>query len=109
MDEILKNFICDHSCTLSPGHEKYLTCFLKITDPFAHFYIMAKVHKNPWKVHPIVSVSGSITHGLGQWLDQQLKPIVKKLASYISSFSDLKQRLQKLKFTPSHHVFDVYL
>jgi hypothetical protein len=49
---------------------------------------MAKVHKNPWKVHPNVSVSGGkLHHGLGQWLNQQLKPIVKMLPSYISRSS----------------------
>jgi hypothetical protein len=62
---MIKNFICDHSCALSPSNEKYLTCSLKVDGPFAHFYVMAKVHKTPWTVHPIVSVSGSITHGLG--------------------------------------------
>jgi hypothetical protein len=61
---------------------------------------MAKVHKTPWTVHPIISCSGSISCGLGQWLDQQLKPIVKQLPSYISSSFDLKQKLQQ--FTPSH-------
>ena len=62
---------------------------------------MAKVHKTPWAVRPIVSVSGSTTHGLGRWLDQQLKPIVQKLPSYISSSFELKKRLQRTKFTPS--------
>jgi hypothetical protein len=60
---------------------------------------MAKVHKIPWTVHPIISCSRSISHGLGWWLDQQLKPIVKQLPSYILSSSDLKQKLQGLKFT----------
>jgi hypothetical protein len=52
---------------------------------------MAKVHKSPWTVWPIVSVSGSITHGLGCWLDQQLKPIVRQLPSYIESLFNLKR------------------
>jgi hypothetical protein len=52
---------------------------------------MEKVRKTPWKVRPIVSVSSSITLGLGRWLNQQLKPIIKKLPSYISSSFDLKQ------------------
>jgi hypothetical protein len=62
---------------------------------------MAKVHKSPWKVRPIVSVSGSITHGLGCWLDQQLKPIVKQLPSYIESSFELKGQLNRLNFEAS--------
>jgi hypothetical protein len=98
---MIDNFICDHSRALGPSDEKYLTRSLEVDDPFAHFYVMAKVHKTPWTVRPIVSVSGSITHGLGRWLSQQLKPIVTALPSYISSSFELKQRLQRLKFTPS--------
>jgi hypothetical protein len=100
-DAMIENFISDHSRALGPSDEKFLTRSLEVTDPFAHFYIMAKVHKIPWTVRPIVSCSGSISHGLGRWLDQQLKPIVRKLPSYISSSFDLKQKLQRLKFTPS--------
>jgi hypothetical protein len=70
--------------------QTYLLRSLEVKDKFAHFYIMAKFHKSPWAVRPIVSVSGSITHGLGRWLIQQLKPIVKRLPSYIESSVDLK-------------------
>jgi hypothetical protein len=41
----------------------------------------------------MVSVSGSITHGLGRWLDQQLKPIILQLPSYIESSLALKTQL----------------
>jgi hypothetical protein len=57
---------------------------------------MAKVHKFPWAVQPIVSVSGSVTHGLGCWLDQKLKPLVCKLPSYIESSFGLKTWLSRL-------------
>jgi hypothetical protein len=62
--QVIQNFISDHSGALSPSDEKFLTCSLEVTDPFAHFYIMAKVHKIPWTVGPIVSCSGSVSHGL---------------------------------------------
>jgi hypothetical protein len=58
---------------------------------------MAKVHKSPWAVRPIVSsVSGSVTHGLGCWLDQQLKLLIRKLPSYIESSFGLKTQLGRL-------------
>jgi hypothetical protein len=78
---------------------------LEVTDPFAYFYILAKVHKTPWKSRPIVSVSGSITHGLGRWLDQQLQPICKRLPSYLKSSVELKQKLSSLTFEPNAHFF----
>ena len=45
---------------------------------------------------PIVSCSGSVTYGLGKWLDRQLQPIIKTLPTYLSSSLALKQDLEKL-------------
>jgi hypothetical protein len=88
-------FIGDYHLVLDGKDERYLYRSLNVVDPFAYFYIMAKVRKKPrWKVCPIASVSRSITHKLGQWLDQQLKPIIQKLPSYITSFFQLKQQLE---------------
>jgi hypothetical protein len=35
--EMIKHFICDHSCTLGPSNEKSLACSLEVNVPFAHF------------------------------------------------------------------------
>jgi hypothetical protein len=102
VENMIFNFIGDYHKVLSDKDEKYLYRSLDVADPFAYFYIMAKVHKKPrWKVRPIASVSGSLTHGLGRWLDQQLKPIIRKLPSYITSSFQLKQRLEQLAFEPA--------
>lgn len=65
-------------------------------DPFAYFYITAKVHKNPWKTRPIVSYPGSLLHGLGRWIDKELQPVCRHLPTYIESSFSYKQKLERL-------------
>ena len=74
----------------------FLKRSLNVTDPYAYFYIMAKIHKTPWVTCPIVSVSGSISHGLGCWVDIQLQAICKHISYVICSSTDLSNHLQSL-------------
>jgi hypothetical protein len=83
----------------------YLTRSLVVDDPFPHFYITAKVHKTPWKTRPIVSVRGSILHGLGKWIDRQLQPICRQLPSFLKSSYDLKKQLSSLTFDATRASF----
>ena len=78
----INNFLEEYKNNISEEDLKYLKCSLNITDHFAYFYITTKIHKKPWQTRPIISVCGSLLYGLGKWLDQQLKPICKKLPSY---------------------------
>jgi hypothetical protein len=56
VEEMIFNFIGDYQ------DKKFLHRSLDVANPFAYFYIMAKVHKKAlWQVCP----------GLGRWLDQQ--------------------------------------
>jgi hypothetical protein len=97
----IQQFIENEAYSLPRDERTYLTRSLAVTDPFAYFYLTAKVHKNPWKSRPIVSISGSITHGLGRWLDKELQPICRKLPSFISSSFDLKKELANLSIDAS--------
>ena len=62
--------------SLSPDDRRFLKWSTQTDKPFGRFYLLAKVHKNPWKTRPIVSYTGMILHGLGQWLNHQLQKIV---------------------------------
>lgn len=79
--------IVDHHDKLTPNHRKkfLLNSMMEVKDPFPPFYLTFKIHKQPLKTRPVVPVSGSLLHLLGQWLDIQLQPLVRKLPSFIAS------------------------
>jgi hypothetical protein len=76
-----------------------------VVDPYPHFYLTFKIHKTPLKTRPIVSVSGSLLHALGRWLDNQLQPLVRTLPSFIASSWELKNHLETLSALPAHARF----
>ena len=90
---------------LSETDVKYLYSCLEKCNTFAkrvaHFYILIKIHKNPWKPRPIVSCPGSQLYSLGKWLNKQLQPIAQRLPSYIKDTFDLKSQIQKEHFDPA--------
>jgi hypothetical protein len=80
-----------------------------MTDPFAYFYLLIKIHKSPWKTRPIVSVSGSLLHGLGRWVDVQLQKINRTIHYNIKSSYVLKRYLchTTRKFPPGAKFFSM--
>ena len=63
----------------------FLNRSLQTKDPFAYFYLLAKIHKTPLTTRPIIIVSGSICHGLGKWTDVSLQKITQHLPFTLSS------------------------
>jgi hypothetical protein len=94
--QLIRDFIKKYERKITKPDLKFLERSLDVKDPFAHFYITAKIHKTPWMTRPIVSVSGSCTHGLGSWTDNQLKDLCRKLPSYLKSSVELKEKLLTL-------------
>ena len=93
---LLADFIDKFRNVLSFSDLKFLQRTSVVDDLFSYFYIIMKIHKNPWKTRPIVSYSGSLLYGLGKWLVKQLHPLIRSLPSYLRSSSDLKDLLSNL-------------
>jgi hypothetical protein len=96
----LNNFINYYKNKLSPSDIKYLKNTLNTTDPYSKFYITAKVHKNPWKTRPIVSVCGSLLDGLGRFVDKLLQPYFRSIPSAVRNSIYLKDKLMELDNLP---------
>ena len=99
MAEILskvQDFLVMYVSDICRADQKFIERSLDVKDPYAYFYLMAKVHKSPWETRPIVSYSGSLLHGLGCWLDKQLQSICRRLPSFILSLTQLLGRLNSL-------------
>jgi hypothetical protein len=96
LTELLSDFLDNHKDKLSESTCKFLADSQEeVVDPYPHFYLTFKIHKTLLKMRPIVSVSGSLLHTLGRWLDNQLQPLVRSLPSFVASSWELKCTMLK--------------
>jgi hypothetical protein len=93
-------FIQSFSHVLQINEKEYLLRSIKQHRNISSFYLTMKIHKTPMATWPIVAIRGSITAGLGTWLDQQLQPICKKLPTYLKSYFKLTDLLTDLLDLP---------
>jgi hypothetical protein len=92
--------------SLTREEKKFLTRHLNhVTDPFATFYILLKIHKTPIAQRPVVSYSGSLLYALAVWCDDKLQPLAKAQQSYLQSSFALKNQLEALELPPNAVLF----
>ena len=89
----LESFLEKFGKHLDKPDVKYLKRTVNVKDPFAKFYLTAKIHKTPWTTRPIVSISGNKLAGLGYWIDKILQPYARSIPSFIKSSYELKSLL----------------
>lgn len=90
--------------TTTSNTRRYLLRMLALSNanPFAYFYLLAKIHKTPWTTRPIIACRGSKLYGLGKWLDNELQKICKHLPFALRSSIDLVNHLSTLPDLPSN-------
>ena len=85
--------------------KKYLTDSLalcvKLEKHISHFYILARIHKKPWKPCSINSYSGSTLYRLRKWLDTLLHPIAKRLPYYTKGSFLLRDQVLNESIDPT--------
>jgi hypothetical protein len=50
---------------------------------FQYFYVLPKVHKVPWKTHPVVSKVSLIQEALSVWINVQLQQVPYLCPAYL--------------------------
>eukprot|EP00957_Ditylum_brightwellii_P134496 10253422-Ditylum_brightwellii.AAC.1 len=64
--KLICKWICKYNKDITNMERKFiLTALAENKDPFPAVYLLAKVHKTPWKTCPIDSCAGSLLHPLG--------------------------------------------
>jgi hypothetical protein len=101
----IQEFLETYSSYGSDRDAKFIQRSLDVEEPLCEFYILAKIHKDPWATRPIITQSGSLLHGLGRWVDQQLQPISSALSTYIKRSLELKSKVLLLTFPPDTRLF----
>jgi hypothetical protein len=99
----IEALLADEQSAFSESDRTFLYRSIEVESPFAEFYALIKIHKDPIATRPIINQSGSLLHGLGCWVDQQLQPLVRALHCYINSSASLKTKLETLQLQPGQH------
>eukprot|EP00957_Ditylum_brightwellii_P114998 8771620-Ditylum_brightwellii.AAC.1 len=99
--KLICKWICKYHTDITKMERQFiLNALAENKDPFPAFYLLAKVHKTPWKTLPIVSCAGSLLHPLGFWLAHYIHDIAKAMYTYLADSKQLKDGLIQLKILP---------
>ena len=88
---------------------KSLKCVThELTDrSLSYFYNLYKVHKPKLSTRPIVSSAGSIYYGISTWIDQQLRPYLPKVHTFIKDSSDFIDKVSDIHLEPNDKMFSL--
>jgi hypothetical protein len=101
-----KAWIEKYKHVLTKNEAKFLRHDLREnTDPFGCLYLLMKIHKSPTETRPILSLKGSMLHGLGLWANDKLQKYATRQKAYFKSSFDLKTELVTMDVPPGARLF----
>ena len=83
--------------SLSEIEQKYFARSLHQDHRIPTFYGLAKIHKQPWTLRPVVSCCGSLLAAISTWIDFHLQKLRNKLPTFITDSTDFQKELTKVK------------
>ena len=104
--KFIRKWIRQNKDDLTSQQRTYLRYNLRNNiSPWSYFYIMVKIHKNPWATRPVVSYSGSLLFPLAVVVERQLQIVAQLQPSYLKNSSHLKTMLLNSSFPPNSVLF----
>ena len=68
-----------------------------------YFYLLPKVHKEPWQTRPVVSHVFSVLEPMSQWIDVQLQQVLYLCPAYIQDTWQLLHDLNLFQYIPTNY------
>jgi hypothetical protein len=103
----IQAWVSTYLMEIFPDAQKFIRRKLveMIVDPVGYFYLTIKLHKYPISTCPFCSDCASLPHALGQWVDEQLQPIVKGQSKYFKNSTNLKKELNGITLSAHASIF----
>ena len=102
-----QGFPNDGPVAISDAEGTFLDSSLRLNgrDYLARFRMTMKVHKDPWKMRPIVACAGTFMNDWSRWLDYQLQKCKPFIPTYLRDRQQVLDELQKLKLSSNARIF----
>lgn len=92
----LEEILFDFDIEMTNNEKNHLERTFNKEHRWPIFYIMAKVHKTPWKTRPVVSTTNSVLFAISKWLDFQLQKLSFLAPGYLRDSFQLKEELENM-------------
>ena len=95
----------NYTC-ISKAEDTYLRrAVKKYADKLAKFRMTAKIHKNPWKMRPIVCCAGTMMNSWSKWLDYWLQKLKHLIPTYIKDSQQVLDEIKTIELPPNAKLF----
>ena len=107
--QTIKTWIKENKYFLTKKELKFVRHYLCTNiRSFRLFYLLIKIHKNPWKTQPIISYVGTLLYAIAVWVKHMIQPIAQQQPSFIKNSTDLKSNILKVRVVNRMLIFTIY-